>query len=87
LASHETVIVVNCVILGDVRRFFLIILAHTRGPTIFQSDKRPRQPGGLNACEHSMNLTSESVDDLYLKALIVTEAVVTKMPCKLCRAR
>jgi hypothetical protein len=31
----------------------------------------------------SMNLTSVGVDDRYLKALIVSEAVVTKMPCKL----
>jgi hypothetical protein len=90
LASHETVIVVNRDILGDVRRLFLIIFTHTRGPEIFNSDKRlrpSRQPGGLSACEQTLaNLTSVGVDDRYLEALIVSEAVVTKMPCKLIAA-
>jgi hypothetical protein len=33
-----------------------------------------------------MNLTSVGVDDRSLEALIVSEAVVTKMPCKLIAA-
>ena len=37
-ASDEPVIVVNRAIFGDVRRFFLFIFAHTRGPEIFNSD-------------------------------------------------
>jgi hypothetical protein len=34
----------------------------------------------------STNLTSVGVDDRHLEALIVSEAVVTKMPCKLIAA-
>jgi hypothetical protein len=87
LASDETVSVVNRAILGDVRRLFLIIFTHTRGPEISIVTNAWNHRGNpadlVPVNKLSMNLTSVGVDDRYLKALIVSEAVVTKMPCKL----